>query len=136
MPKVDLYMNLPEFTVKIQKYIDECKKDKSEITPPGLANCAGITQRRLEQIIEVYETDKDCLKDGEIQPGHAKVLYNAVLKMRGEVHQSSQAMAMFKLKQKIYGGYSDKQDSGVSIGKGSNVSIHINGAKKGDELFK
>ena len=124
-----IYYTAPELDGACKAYFDECdaQEPPKQPTLPGLMLYLGVTAKEWR----IWE---------EGGPGYSKhppVVEKALLEIRDRLEQRKDAAAIFLLKQKPYGGYSDRpeaESSGgikIAVTFGSPASNKSKGSAKG-----
>ena len=114
---------------KCDKYFDDCANHlpkPRKPTRPGLCLALGVTVEQLAM-----------MEAGKVAYGQfvKKAIEEALLRIRDDLEQRIDNMAIFSLKQAHYGGYSDKQ---TETGGGLTIQVQVTGVdgKTAQELGK
>ncbi len=90
----------PQLDAACAAYFEDCDSNDRQPTKPGLLLWLGVT-------------DKEWKEWEEGAPGYTRfppICQKALLEMRDRLEQRKDTAAIFLLKQKPYGGYSDRPD--------------------------
>lgn len=125
-----------EMQERIDTYFNDCEETGKKPTVPGLCLRLGITVKQYAGLLQAYNanSNEEAEREGRksLQLKHLVRLERARMRMTDILENDTSAMAMFRLKQKLYGGYSDKtQEEGNNA---VNVSINLKGLPKGISL--
>ena len=107
------YYTAPELDQACADYFADCDANGRRPTKPGLLLWLGVTEREWS----VWE---------EGEPGykrHPAVCKKALLEIRDRLEQRTDTAAIFLLKQKAYGGYSDRPEANTAGGIKIQVSF-------------
>lgn len=124
----DFFISAPKVGQLCDEYFAECDAAGAKYTVPGLCMKLELMPKQYEQILRLYTSDDKEARD-ELQLVHAKQLYRAHLKICDDLEQRTDTMSLFRSKQSIYCGYTDKQDNA-----GNNdikVTVKLEGMPKG-----
>lgn len=95
------YYTAPQLDQACADYFADCDTNEIRPTKPGLLLYLGVTEKEWK----VWE-------NGE--PGyrrHPQICQKALLEIRNRLEQRTDAAAIFLLKQKQYGGYTDRPET-------------------------
>ena len=110
------YYTAPELDSACADYFNNCDANDRQPTLPGLLLWLGVTDKEWK----VWEAG---------EPGymrHPAVCKKALLEMRDRLEQRKDTAAIFLLKQKPYGGYSDRPEPDSAGG----IKIHVSFGKE------
>ena len=140
--KQDFEYTSKELRQRIAGYMDACRESGRMPTDAGLALVLEVPIARLEVLAGyAYEFTKSIATQGifrenhadeKLQYRHLEALQEGLALMRDEIQQHKDTMSLFRLKQPIYGGYTDKVDKANTD---INVNVSIQGMKKGVDPF-
>ena len=109
------YYTAPELAAACAAYFEDCDANDRQPTKPGLLLHLGVTEKEWK----VWEAG---------EPGytrHPAICQKALLEMRDRLEQRKDTAAIFLLKQKPYGGYTDRPEPD-SVG---GIKIHVSFGK-------
>ena len=124
----DFLITAAEVERLCNEYFDECDEAGKKYSVPGLCMKLDLIPKQYEQILRLYTSDDKEVRE-ECQLIHAKKLYNAHLRICDDLEQRTDTMSLFRSKQSIYCGYTDKQES--SAGNDIKVTVKLEGMPKG-----
>lgn len=140
--KLDFDYPAKELTKRINRYMTQCQDSGRLPTDAGLAIALNVPIARLEVLaayayeytrnVALQANFRDAHKDERLQYQHLIALQSGLAQMRDEIQQRKDVMSLFRLKQPIYGGYSDKADK---PNNDINVNVSIKGMDKGVDPF-
>lgn len=109
------YYTAPELDQACADYFADCDASEPPRAPtlPGLLTYLGITEKEWK----VFETG---------EPGyrrHPAICQKALLEMRDRLEQRKDTAAIFLLKQRAYGGYTDRPEANSAHGINIQVSF-------------
>ena len=113
--KLPSYYTAPELDQMCARYFEDCDSQERSPTLPGLLVYLGVTDREWSTWMEGA-------------PGytrHPAVCQKALLEMRDRLEQRRDTAAIFLLKQRPYGGYSDRPEPDSAGG----IKIHVSFGK-------
>ena len=99
------------------EYFARCEEDGRKSTRPGLMLALGLTEERFSAWL--------CNEEGRY-PEESEVLQRAMLRMRDELEQRSDTKSVFLLKQRCYGGYTDRP--GEETGREVKIAVTFGGS--------
>ena len=111
------YYTSVELDEQCKAYFDDCDAEERAPTLPGLLLWLGVTEK--EWNIWMQGTP------GSGYSKHPRVCQKALLEMRDRLEQRKDTAAIFLLKQRNYGGYSDRPDPNTAGG----IKIHVSFGK-------
>lgn len=109
------YYTAPELDAACAAYFEDCDANGRQPTKPGLLLHLGVTEKEWK----VWEAG---------EPGytrHPAICQKALLEMRDRLEQRKDTAAIFLLKQRPYGGYTDRPEPD-SVG---GIKIHVSFGK-------
>lgn len=109
-----------ELSKKINEYFHSCEDACKCPTFPGLANYLDVRTKVLEYWLKGEMGEKG--EDIQI------LVEKASARIADELQQRKDSMAIFLLKQPVYGGYSDKSESDKEI----NINLSFGGMDKSE----
>ena len=95
-----------------QEYLAKCKEVGRAPTKPGLALAIGVLPQTL---------DKWSKQEDPRHRAYMESIQKAYATMSDELQQRKDAMSIFLLKQSFYGGYTDKDTSGMP----DNITVNV-----------
>ena len=125
--------------VEAEKEKATSAKEREQIRPTaaGLCLALDLTMKELEKIANAYNCDpaerSEKLKDMNVQPGYAKLIYNATLRIANHLQRGETAGKIFAMKQPVFGGWQDKADNTQSAPA---IHIHLGGMGKDEHPGK
>lgn len=124
-------------------YLQSCREQDRRPTDGGLARALGIPVSRLEVLAGyAYEYTRNPATQGQfreahrdemLQYKHLDALQEILADIRDDLQQNKDVMSLFRLKQAIYGGYSDKQDTKLPD---LNVTLQVKGVGHSKDPFE
>ena len=121
-----------EMQQRIDTYFDDCAEAGKKPTVPGLCLRLGITVRQYTLLLQAYNDETEREGRRSLQLKHLAQLERAKMRMTDLLENDTSSMAMLRLKQSIYGGYSGRaqeEDNGTV-----NVAIKLKGLPEGVSL--
>lgn len=115
------YYTSPELDAAIERYFAACDEEGKKATMPGMLLYLGLSEKEWAT-----------MEAGE--PGytrHAPICKKALLKIRDRLEQRTDTAAIFLLKQKSYGGYTDRPEADSAGGIKINVTFGKTAPNKG-----
>ncbi|OUO17352.1 hypothetical protein [Flavonifractor sp. An4] len=95
------YYTAPQLDQACADYFSACDADGTRPTKPGLLLHLGVTEKEWK----VWEAGEPGYKR------HPQICQKAMLEIRNRLEQRTDAAAIFLLKQKPYGGYTDRPEA-------------------------
>ena len=95
------YYTAPELDRVCAEYFADCDANERRPTKPGLLIWLGVTDKEW----------KEWEEGGPGYSRHPAVCQKALLEMRDRLEQRTDTAAIFLLKQRAYGGYTDRPDA-------------------------
>jgi hypothetical protein len=131
-------MDFPYPAAEMQRRVDEyfakCKKEKRQLSVEGLALALDVFPEDIARVQRVLTNPDKVEKHEGFQRDHSKILRKAMLMIIDELQQRKDTMAIFSLKQPIYGGWKDRPE--VEVNNDIKVTFKMGGMKKGENPFQ